>query len=286
MRYTGEWLYARAKLKNLRVRVYIDAIWLTGSLPKFHLGANIETLHRQETERAIQRLSDELHQPMSEARVFRLDVAQTFAMERRPWEYWQYFLAPTRMARLEFPNRTLTFRNTQRAILLYDKLAEMRREEKNSNRHAGYLDLGRFAGHPNFLRYEAQFKRRLNKVFGEVGLRAASLSNPVFYRKAIEKWEAEYLKLGRISSVSRQALGTTMKSAVNHLAAFGLRSFPPQNYFDHIAAEQRAGRIQAHQAVRMRNKCRELLRAGELNTESDLLQELDDKVRQAVALCD
>ena len=76
-RHTGEWLYSRAKLKNLRVRVYMGAIWLTGSLPKFHLGTNIATLNRQETERAIQHLSDELHQPMTEARVFRMDVAQT-----------------------------------------------------------------------------------------------------------------------------------------------------------------------------------------------------------------
>jgi hypothetical protein len=190
------------------------------------------------------------------------------------------------MARTEFPNGSLTFRNTQRSILFYDKLAEMRSEVKNSNRRGGYVDFGRFAGHPYLLRYEVQFKKRLAKVFGEPNLRAATLSNFEFYRKAVERWADEYFKLRRIPLASRQPLGTTVKSTLNHLATLGLHSYPPQNYLNLIAAEQRAGRIQSHQAVRIRKKCFELLRAGEVNTESDLLQELDDKVRQAVEMCE
>ncbi|MGO8732187.1 MAG: phage/plasmid replication protein [Terriglobia bacterium] len=284
-RDTGEVRYS-GRLKNLTVKVSPSSIWLTGSLPKFHLGSNVETLSRKEISRAIEHLSDELNQPMAEARVFRVDIAQTFAMEKPPSEYWGSLLAPTRMLRIEAPGETLTFRNGQRAILFYDKLAQMRREEKHSNHHGSYVDLGRFVGDPNLLRYEVQFKQRLRKVFNEPELKAASLSSSEFYRKVVERWAAEYSKLGRISSVSRQPLGTTVKSALNHLAALGLISFPPQLYLDRIATAQHAGQINKYQAARLRQKCRELLTVGGVAGAGDVLQELDAKVGQAVALCE
>src|ERR1039458_5825565 len=124
-RSTGE-LFFSGNLQNLRVRGSAGHVWLTGSLARFHQGSNLETLGRDATACAIERLSDELNQPMTNARVYRVDVAQTFAMERPPSDYWRSFLAPTRMMRIEVPDETLTFRNSLRSILLYDKRAEMR----------------------------------------------------------------------------------------------------------------------------------------------------------------
>jgi excisionase family DNA binding protein len=44
--------------------------------------------------------------------------------------------------------------------------------------------------------------------------------------------------------------------------------------------------IGKHQAVRLRKKGRELLNVGGITAATDVLHELDDKVRQAVELCE
>lgn len=49
-----------------------------GSLCKWHLGNNFQTMGRGDTQRAIERLSDALHVQMSKATVTRLDIAQNF----------------------------------------------------------------------------------------------------------------------------------------------------------------------------------------------------------------
>ncbi|MEG1800526.1 MAG: phage/plasmid replication protein, partial [Oscillospiraceae bacterium] len=61
-----------------------------GSLCKYHLGDNFQTLGRGDTERAIERLSDTLHLPVSEAKVTRLDVAQNFIMNHPPMVYMNH----------------------------------------------------------------------------------------------------------------------------------------------------------------------------------------------------
>jgi hypothetical protein len=282
-RYTGE-RGCSGNLRNLRVKVWLRSIWLTGSLAKFHLGSNIETLSREETPRAIERLSDELQQPMAEARVYRVDVAQTFEMERPPADYWRCFLTPTRMMRVEVPEKCLTFRNDQRAIVFYDKLAEMRRRRACSEDRADKGGASRITGNPNLLRYEVQFKRRLARAFGEKGITAASLSNPAFYEKVVGRWEAEYFKLERISSFLRPVRGSTVRPIMNYFAVMGLYVYGPQRAFDDVVADQHAGLIDKSQAQRRRTKIRELLRVGRTMAAGDVLEEFDAKVRQALAL--
>lgn len=284
-RNTGEICYF-GKLQNLKVKVSAGGIRVTGSLAKFHLGSNIETLPRKETAPAIEHLSDELNQPMAHARVFRVDVAQTFAMERPPADYWRSFLAPTRMMRIEVPDETLTFRNSLRSILFYDKLAEMRRKRERFDDRDENGRPSRFHGHSNLLRYEVQFKKSLGRAFDEKELRAASLSDPAFYEKVVRKWEEYYFKLGRVPSVPQPVRGTTVKSYVNSLAAAWLRAIGPHRSFDDIEADLHACVINKHQAHRLRKKTRELLGVGGITAVGDGLEELDAKVRQAVALCE
>ena len=264
----------------------MGGILITGSLAKFHLGSNIETLARKPTARAVEHLSDALNQPMARARVFRVDLAQTFAMEKPPSEYIRFFLAPPRMSRHDYPGETLTFSNTLRSILFYDKLAEMRRKRERFDDRDENERPSRFHGRSNLLRYEVQFKKSLGRAFHETELRAASLSEPEFYEKMTRKWEEQYFKLGRVCLIGQPVRGTTVKSRVNFLAAIGLRDYGPQRYFDDIETDLRAGLIDKYQAVRLRKNGRELLRVEGITAAGDPLEELDAKVRQAEALCD
>ena len=54
-----------------------------GSLCKWYLGDNLQTMGRKDTERAVEKLSDLLHLPMDRAQVTRMDVGQNFMMRCR-----------------------------------------------------------------------------------------------------------------------------------------------------------------------------------------------------------
>src|SRR5690625_930228 len=76
-------IHYSGSLNNLRVYVSERGVSIQGSLSKYHLSDNMQTLRRQDTEQAIQRLSDDLHLPIKEAQVSRVDFAHNRSEERR-----------------------------------------------------------------------------------------------------------------------------------------------------------------------------------------------------------
>src|SRR5437660_5905331 len=74
-------------IRNLKVKATETGLSVIGSLAKYHLGNNFETLTRQETERALERLSDELGLPMAQAKPFRLEVGSNFIVKQAVKRY-------------------------------------------------------------------------------------------------------------------------------------------------------------------------------------------------------
>jgi hypothetical protein len=83
--FNGETVIA-GKLGNFAVTVGQGVVNIkNGSLCKWHLGDNFQTLGRSDAKRAIEKLSDTLHLPVNKATVARLDIAQNFIV-RQPVE--------------------------------------------------------------------------------------------------------------------------------------------------------------------------------------------------------
>ena len=80
-----------------------------GSLCKWYLGDNLQTMGRKDTERAVEKLSDLLHLPMDKAQVTRIDVSQNFIMKHPPSVYLNHLGVLKGATRLEEPN-TLYYR--------------------------------------------------------------------------------------------------------------------------------------------------------------------------------
>jgi len=280
---TGEVSY-RGSLQNFMVKIEPCRLLLTGSLAKFRFGNNIETLTRSETEHTIESLSQALGQPMKEARVFRLDIGQTFEMREPAGIYWRAFVTPPRMKRAEYVGESLTFYNGRRAIKFYDKRAESKRPGARISERAEAKETTCFLSHANLLRYEVQFKR-VGQTFGYREIKAATLSDPAFYERAVKRWETVYLGLERGRSVRLPQGEKDVKSILNWLAASKLQEIGLQQFLDWIEAERRAGRIDNGQAFRLRQKLKQLSRLETITVESEAVRELDAKVRQAAAHC-
>ena len=68
-------------LQNLRVSISDSGVGVKGSLAKFYLNDNLQQLTRQDSQRAIELLSDTLQVPVSRAIVSRLDVAHNIMLD-------------------------------------------------------------------------------------------------------------------------------------------------------------------------------------------------------------
>lgn len=125
--YNGE-LVITGSLKGLKISLNRYQMKIKdGSLCKWHLGNNFQTLGRGDTQRAIENLSDTLHIPMSKATVTRLDIAQNFITRHPPEVYLNHLGILKYATRLQEPNGVY-YSKTGGRLCFYDK----NREQKNN----------------------------------------------------------------------------------------------------------------------------------------------------------
>lgn len=74
-----------------------------GSLCKYYLGNNFKAMGRKDTQRAIEKLSDTLHLPMSKATVTRIDVAQNIIVKHPVKVYLNHLGVLNYATRLQEP---------------------------------------------------------------------------------------------------------------------------------------------------------------------------------------
>jgi len=106
--------------------VYLNqsGIRLKGSLPKFLLTDNIQTLTRSGARDAIQKLSDEIHLPVDMAKVTRVDISTVLPMSREPNEYYSLLGNKPHFERLQATKDTLYYNTNEKQLIFYNKKAE------------------------------------------------------------------------------------------------------------------------------------------------------------------
>lgn len=129
---TGEIISCIGRLGNLTIIATPRRLLVQGSLTKYALGNNAETMRRQDVERAAKSLENALHVPLSAARVLRLDVSFVLPMQQQITAYIDELGEMPNAARLlqrGEPGTSLYYdfgkRKTTRQIVFYDKAAEM-----------------------------------------------------------------------------------------------------------------------------------------------------------------
>lgn len=147
-------------LDILKLSVSEDRVKISeGSLCKWYLGNNLYTMKRNDTEQAIQKLSDILHLPFQRAFVTRLDVGRNFILKFDKQEYLNHLGNSQYFNRLE-----------QTDGLYY-----------NNN---GL----------NLFRYEMRLKKRLTREFNLPEVRAYMLYDTNSYMRIVDLWFNEYQK--------------------------------------------------------------------------------------------
>lgn len=165
-----------------------------GSLCKWYLGDNFQTMGRGDTRRAIEKLSDTLHLPMDKATVTRLDVAQNFIM-KQPVDVYLNHLGELRYCRRcsMIESGSLYYINRNNTSVFYDKI----KEQSNMGHQIPELYTGR-----NVLRYELRYKQRLPSVLGVPVVTGALLYDEAFYIKLLNRWRDNYKEIRKINDIS------------------------------------------------------------------------------------
>lgn len=265
--------YYSGNLDNYKVILSGQGISLKGSLAKYFLPDNFHTLTRSDTARAIEQLSDKLHLPIINAKISRLDFAQNFIMNYEPEAYYAYLGDCQNYKRLMQP-KSIYYVNGLRQKLFYDKVAEGKKCR---------LKLPDVWTGQNILRYEMRFTKRLPNEFNMADVTAKNLYDERFYMSIFDKWQAEYESINKLHNLNFNT--STMKSPKDFWKQISLMAI------NTIGQEKIMQEIEILKAkktfdkpeyyCRLKNEVRELCKAPDLTASSDLMAELDKKVKAA-----
>jgi hypothetical protein len=245
-----------------------------GSLGKFYLGDNYKTMERGDVERAIEKLSDELHVPMQQAVVTRLDIAQNFIMMYPPEVYLNHLGALKYATRLMEPNG-LYYSLNERRLAFYDK----NREQKNKREPIPELYQNK-----NVLRYEQRYMKRVPKWLNVSEVNGATLYNERFYMGIISRWRDAYEQIEKVKDISINFQAMRGKQELYKMGVLALTQMAGgQNaILEQLAEAQKQGHLTKKQAYDIRQTIKEACHNNEgLTVPNEAIEELSRKIKEA-----
>ncbi len=264
-RDTGE-LYERGKLDGLEVNENGRGIKIKGSLSKYYFGNNLDTLTREQTKEAIEKICDSLQ----DATLSRIDFATNFIVSEPPQNYYNFFIDSARLNK-SIQGTTLYFSNKSRAIVFYDKVNEAK---------AHRMHIPDEFKNKNVLRYEYRLKRiKRNRIT------LKDLYSKEIFNWLIDQWLQKYEDIRRIP---RMRIKKEIKKMINlkTFEGYGWKLLIQQiggieSFYSLLDDETRRGTISKQNKCYYKKKFDKLFNSGDLFEQNTLINELDSKVKEA-----
>jgi len=261
-----------------QIRLSDQGVSLKGSLAKYFLSDNFNTLTRADSQRAIERLSDELVLPLNKAKVRRLDFSTSFIMKHPPEAYYSYLGQSQYYDRAPF-KKSLYYTNQQRQKLFYNKIAEGLKK--------GHSIPEVWEG-KNVLRYELRYTRRLKDQLKENELTADKLYNPSFYQKIFNNWHKEYTvidKINKFKNMNTEEINSP-KDYMKQLQILAVNLLGQDEIMKNIEDLRLLGVFDKPEYYsRLKGDIRKLCNTEEVSEESELIQELNKKINNTMRYC-
>jgi hypothetical protein len=258
---------------NYRLSISENGISLSGSLAKYFLPDNFHTLTRSDTQRAIEKLSDDLKLPINNAKVRRIDFAQNILTDYEPEIYYPYLGDCLNYYRLP-QERSLYYSNSLRKMVFYNKVVE--------GKTKGFK-LPEIWNSQNVLRFELRFISRLPKQFNRPDVIASTLSDEKFYIQMFDRWHSEYKNINKINKPNFNLENmNSPKDFIRQLALFAVQTIGQENIMqdiEYLRAKQIFDKPEYYS--RLKKEIRELCNSPKLTESSDLINELDKKMKSA-----
>lgn len=246
-----------------------------GSLCKYYLGDNLQTMGRRDTERAIEQLSDTLHLPMSKALVTRLDVAQNFCTKYPPEVYFNHLGVLKYATRLQEPNG-IYYSQTGGRLAFYDKNREQRAKRE---------DVPELYKGKNVLRYEQRYTQRIARQLNVPEVTGSMLYDEAFYVGLLNRWRDTYKQIQKINDVVFNFANMKTRQQLYRMGVLSLieQAGGQVEMLSQISEAQKRGELTKKQAFDLRATIKDVcqVRNG-LTAPNEAIKELDKKVMEAV----
>lgn len=263
-------------INNLSVSVNRYQVTIKkGSFCKWYLGSNYHTMQRQDTQRAIEKLSDTLHLPINKAKVTRLDLAQNFILKHPIQVYLNHLGHLRYYKRLEMAE-TLCYIKQGESLCFYDK-----NKEQRANREA----IPELYQSKNVLRYEKRFLNRLPMRLKVPRINGALLYNEDFYISLVNNWYQTYMDINKINELTMNFESITNKKEFYTLGVLSLveRAGGVMELIKQIDEQQKNKSITRQQAYTIKQTIKEACNIQNgLIVENEAIKELNKKIKQAV----
>ncbi len=266
-------VYVSGNLKNLRVSLSGQGIHLKGSLAKYFLPDNFHTLTRSDSKRAIEQLSDELHLPMNQSKVNRIDFSDNFLMKYKPESYYKYLGDSQHYNRLT-QQRSLYYSNTLRTKLFYNKIAEAKYSR---------LTIPEVWSNQNVMRYELRFTGKLPKQFNVSDVKAEMLYEERFYISLFDRWHSEYQSIDKINSINFNFSNmNSPKDFMKQLQLYAIANIGQDRIMqeiEHLRTSKKFDKPEYYS--RLKKDIKHLCSLPKLTESSELIDELDKKIKDS-----
>ncbi len=268
-----EQIYMSGTLNNFKVNLSESGASFKGSLAKYFLSDNFSTLTRSDTARAIEQMANEIHLPVALSKVSRIDFAQNFLMDYEPEAYYNYLGESNHYERLKY-SKSIAYKNGLRYKTFYNKVAEGR--AKKMIIPDVWID-------QNVLRFELRHTSRLPKQFNMAEVNVSSLSDEKFYMELCDRWEAEYEAINKINSINLNLIDMkSEKDFYKQLELFAVHTIGHDKLMEAIE-EMRIRKVFTHPEYysRLKSGLKKLCETPKLTASSELIIELDKKIKDA-----
>ena len=261
-------------LGSLKVGVSEKALKIKdSSLCKWYLGDNFQGLSRGDTRHAIEKLSDLLLLPMDRAIVTRLDVAANLIMRYDKAVYYNHLGNLQYYKRFEQPNG-LYYSTEDKVIIFYEKV----HEQTDKGQPIPEMYRGR-----DVLRYEQRYKRKLLQCFNLPELRASTLYDPDFYVNLVNRWRSEYERIKKLNDIHLDYnMIKTKKDQARQAILFYVQERGGElAVINEIKEAYKKGELTGKQTHDLKEQVEEACKCDLLTARSEVIEELDKKVKEA-----
>lgn len=277
---TGE-VCTFGSLNGLKVFIYMGGISIIGSLAKFLYPNNIYPLDMNSTAQAIEKLSDNLHLPITDAKVTGLEFGRAFVMAHPVESYLSKLGDMPRLLRYHFDVGTLYYKprgkQQPKVFAFYDKKADA--AAKGMVLPVGFEDA-------NLLKYEMRFNGRLPQQMGVPDVKASTLSESGFYRQMIKRYQENYFAISKLNQVKTDVMSEikTVSDAFDMLVA-RLINGSDQTQITAFVEELKEAKVfeDRKNYTRLKRKIQEVATKAGVTTSDELIRELDDEIKNVGA---
>lgn len=268
-------------MEGLKVSIFTGGISIIGSLSKYLYPNNIYPLDRHSTAEAVEKLSDNLHLNISDAKITGLEFGTQFVMRHNPEDYLRRLGDMPRLQRYHFDVGTLYYKpkgkQQPKVFVFYDKKADA--AVKGMTLPDGFNDA-------NLLKYEMRYNQRLPQQLGVSEVTASTLSEKEFYRQMVKRYQDCYFSISKQNQVKTNIMSEikTVSDAFNVLVARLINQSDQTQITAFLEELKEARTFEDRKCyTRLKKKIQDVATKAEISVSDELIKELDNEVKNVGA---